>query len=113
MKNKIFYIMAVAATIFLTAACIEKKDYGVKVTGVKIYPTSSVSLDVGETATFTATVLPVNATEQTVYWGSEDPNIATVDQNGLVRAIRVGSTHIYVSTKEGAYWERCSVWIYR
>ena len=105
MKNIFFYTMAAAAALFLTAAC----DDEIRVTSVTITPSSTVTLIVGETATFTATVSPPNASEQTIYWGSGKSEIATVDQNGNVRAISRGETYIVVSTKAEARWDRCSL----
>ena len=41
----------------------------------------------GSTLQLTATVMPANASDKTVTWSSNNTNIATVDQNGLVTAV--------------------------
>ncbi len=59
-----------------------------------ILNTESAQLKVGEGISLEVTVLPEDATDKTVKWYSEDPNIATVDENGNVTAISVGETVI-------------------
>ncbi len=52
----------------------------------------NVTLRVGETAQFSATVLPANALNTEVTWSVQDTGIATVDNSGLVTAVGVGKT---------------------
>ena len=62
----------------------------------------TLSLEVGATTTvLTATVLPENATNKEVSWASDKPTIATVDANGVVTAVAVGTAKITVTTKDG------------
>jgi uncharacterized protein YjdB len=65
----------------------------IPVSGVTLNPTST-ALVVGDTKQLTATVEPANADDSTVIWRSGDTNVATVDQNGNVTAVGVGSTTI-------------------
>ncbi len=69
----------------------------------------TLTLSVGENGTLTATVLPETATNRDVTWTSNDPNIATVDENGNVTAVKAGKTTITVTTKEGSYKASCAV----
>lgn len=55
---------------------------------------TSTALVVGSTKQLIATVEPANADDSTVTWKSGDTNVATVDQNGNVTAVGVGSTTI-------------------
>jgi uncharacterized protein YjdB len=65
---------------------------------------SELTVGTDETGQLTATVLPTNATNQDVYWESDDEDIATVDENGLVTGVTAGeSTIITVYTDEGGF----------
>ena len=64
-----------------------------KPTSGVILDQSLLSLDVGATATLTATVLPEDATDKTVTWTSSDPAVATVE-NGVITAVAAGSATI-------------------
>lgn len=79
------------------ASCkVTVKDPVVPVTGITLDKTSA-ELETGETLQLTATVAPANATDKTVTWKSSDETIATVDQNGLVKAVGIGEATITAS----------------
>jgi hypothetical protein len=78
------------------------------VTGVQLDSTS-VNLEVGETKTLIATVLPESAINKNVVWASNHPSVATVDQNGMVTALEKGVSTITATTEEGGFSEYCSV----
>lgn len=63
------------------------------VSGVEI-SASSIGLIRGSSASLTASVLPWTATDRTVTWTSSDESIATVDANGNVKAVEVGTAVI-------------------
>lgn len=52
------------------------------------------TLAVGQSKTLTAKVLPEDATEKTVTWTSSDPDVVTVDQDGTLTALTLGSAVI-------------------
>ena len=87
------------ATITVKAGAIEKTC---KVTvSAKVIPVESIGLDhetltlvEGNTATLVATVTPENATDKTVTWTSQKPEIATVSDAGEVSAKSEGQTII-------------------
>lgn len=54
----------------------------------------NASLYVGESGRLVATVLPDNATDKTVTWASDEPGVASVDQNGVVTAVSEGTAVI-------------------
>lgn len=69
----------------------------------------TASLTVGETQALTATVLPVDATDKTVVWSSDNTNIATVDENGIVTGVSAGTATIEVTTVDGNKTANCVV----
>ena len=78
-----------------------------KVTGVSL-SSDTLTLDVGGTATLTATVLPDNATNKRVTWTSSDETVATVT-DGLVTALKEGTATITVTTEDGSKTATCVV----
>ncbi len=65
----------------------------IPVTGVTVSP-ALVTLKEGETCQLSASVSPASA-RQDVEWASQNKEVATVDKEGLVTAVRAGSTRIY------------------
>lgn len=82
---------------------------GSSVTGVTLSPTS-VSLKVNESTQLSATVLPQEAGNKNIrLWKSSQPSVATVDSNGVVKAISKGSTTISCYTEDGNFSSTCIV----
>lgn len=79
-----------------------------KVTEVKLDKTN-LSLEVGDTATLTATVEPDEASNKNVTWSSDGTSVATVDDTGKVTAISVGSATITATTQDGNKTATCTV----
>ncbi len=77
----------------------EVKDAKVAVESVNLNKTAT-SLTVGNNETLTATVKPDDATDKTVTWTSSDTSVASVDENGNVTAVAVGSATI-TATADG------------
>lgn len=69
----------------------------------------SITLDAGETKQIEAKVSPKNATVQTVKWYSEDESIASVDENGVVTAVKSGVVTVYALSDDGFYKSSCEV----
>ena len=84
------------------------KIASVSVTGVSLSK-SVLSLAVGESETLVATVAPERATDRSVTWESSSKNVATVNQNGTVRAVAAGSAVIGVRTNDGGFTARCNL----
>ena len=59
---------------------------------------TGLSLKLYKTAQLTATVNPVETADQSVSWISTNPKIATVDQNGKIKAVKIGTTTITASS---------------
>ncbi|MBS9767318.1 MAG: Ig-like domain-containing protein [Flavobacteriaceae bacterium] len=84
-----------------TAKCeLTVKAKTIFVAGVTIDKTE-VTKEVGETEQLTAIITPANATDKALTWESSDEEIATVDTNGKVTALKEGKTTIIVITKDG------------
>lgn len=49
-----------------------------------------------------AIVFPENATEKTLAWESDNPEIATVDENGLVKILEIGECKIIAKASDGS-----------
>ena len=58
-------------------------------------------MNVGETATLKATVLPSDAANKNVTWSSSDKKIAAVTSDGVVKGIKAGTAIITVTTVSG------------
>lgn len=72
-----------------------------------LYPTSSVSLakevsvNKAKPTKLEYTILPENAGTKELEWSSENPEVATVDANGVVTGKKLGKTVITARTKDG------------
>lgn len=67
------------------------------------------TLELGKTITLTPIFNPINATNIIVTWTSSDESVATVNNAGVVTPIKVGSTIITVTSKDGNKKATCTV----
>ena len=80
------------------ATCeVEVKQY---VTSINLNKTS-LSLEIGDEVTLSATILPDNANDKTYTWSSSDNAIASVDNSGKVTAKAKGKSTIKVTANDG------------
>ena len=79
----------------------------VKVTSVSL-DRKSASIYVGKSLQLKATVKPDDAQNKAVTWKSSNTAVATVDSKGLVKALKVGSATITVTTKDGKKTATCN-----
>ncbi len=87
---------------------LPQDESAVSVTGVALNKTE-LSLTIGESGKLTATVVPLNATNKTVSWASNKPEIVRVDQNGNLIAKKYGEAEITVTTQDGGFTTKCTV----
>ena len=80
----------------------------VPVTGVSLDATTA-SVNVGDTKQLSATISPSDADNTKVTWSSSDETVATVDQDGLVTALKAGSVEITVTTDDGSKTATCNI----
>lgn len=78
------------------------------VSGVKINQ-EEITLEIDSEEQLLSNVLPIDATIQLVEWTSQDETIATVTNEGVVKAIGEGETTIQVSTVDGGFLAECKV----
>lgn len=70
---------------------------------------SSLSLQVDDSRTLTATVLPENCTDKSVVWESSNEQVATVDANGKVIAKAEGQCQIIAYSADRSVKAECAV----
>lgn len=84
----------------------------VPVTGISFENTSIITNTNVKTEQLTVTVLPENATNKEVVWSSNKPNVASVDENGLVTIHKAGCVTITATTKDGGFSATCYIVIF-
>ena len=85
-----------------SAQCLVKVEKEVAIEGISLNK-SSLTLKEGETFQLVATLIPENATPKTIEWISSIPSVATVDEKGLVTAVRNGGpTEIWAVIGRGS-----------
>ncbi|AZQ64747.1 T9SS type A sorting domain-containing protein [Flammeovirga pectinis] len=78
------------------------KQEDLSVTGI-IIENDITEMGIGESFKVVATVVPLNATNTTVKWASDNSAIATVNQEGLVEGLTEGVVKITATTEEGNF----------
>lgn len=69
----------------------------------------SITLNKTEQFNLSVSILPEDADDKTINWTSEDTSVATVDENGVVTAIKEGQTEIVVTSTATGLQDRCTV----
>lgn len=113
MKRVLSTMLIIALTIPLLVNCKKEKAEEVVITSITIEPTSFV-INAGETKQLSVTALPENATNKekilsTLVWHSDNEEVASVDENGMVTAKKYGSTTISASIPDGFVTGSCDV----
>jgi uncharacterized protein YjdB len=92
---------------------VEAEVYGVK--GAVVHPAavslnkSADTLAAGASDTLTANVMPLNATDKSVAWSSDNTNVATVSPNGVVTGVAAGTATITAATADAGLKASCTV----
>lgn len=69
---------------------------------------TSLTLNEGESFTLSATISPSNASNKGLTWSTDNSNIATIN-NGVIEAIKEGTTTLTVTTNEGQKIDNCQL----
>jgi Ig domain protein group 2 domain protein len=72
----------------------------VPVSGIQVQ--GAASIYVGDTTKLTATITPDGASNKAVTWDSQNKDIATVDQQGNVKALKAGTATITATAQDGS-----------
>jgi uncharacterized protein YjdB/beta-N-acetylglucosaminidase len=78
------------------------------VTGITLSQ-GAATLKIGENTTLTANILPTNSYIKNLTWNSTNSSIASVDSNGKVNAITIGTANITATTLDGNKVATCAV----
>jgi hypothetical protein len=73
------------------------------VTGVTVSGSDPEALSPLGTLQLTATIAPLSAVDTTVLWSSSDEDVVTVDSEGLVTAVAVGTATVTATTRDGSF----------
>ncbi|MBR5936449.1 MAG: Ig-like domain-containing protein [Bacteroidaceae bacterium] len=98
-------VLMTLSVLFFSCQKEENEIVRVEVEAVSL-GRQELTLYIGDTCVLTANVVPVNATDKTIKWQSDRPDIATVN-NGLVRAVKTGNAIITASA--GGIQSQCRV----
>ena len=96
-------LITVKTTSGQIATCqVTVRNKTVVPTGISIDRTDA-RMAIGETLQLSASIEPSNTTMTNAKWTSSDPEVATVSNTGVVRAISSGSAEIRAETENGLY----------
>ncbi len=85
-------------------------DLVVKTPPEKVYLDNQyIQLIQGNSMKLNARVIPENATNKKLVWSSDNSNIATVDENGVITAVSEGETVINVKVENESVSAKCNV----
>ncbi len=108
--KKFFTILFVAIVAMAMTACNNGGGGGdyIPVENISVSP-DEWSMNIGDTKSLTVTVLPSNATNQSITWSSDDISVATVS-GGVVTAVSDGTAIITAtSVADGTKTAACTV----
>ena len=81
---------------------------GSKTAGVRIEEREA-ALYAGKEKQIIAKVIPESASDKSLTWSSSNPEVATVDENGVVKAVSSGTAVITCKTVSGGFTASCTI----
>lgn len=106
MKKNFILLPVIFTAVFFAECSDENVDLSVK--GLALNP-MSLTLKPEATQALVLTFFPENAANKSVTWASSDENVATIDDNGLVTALKPGSATVTVTAADGGEKAVCTV----
>lgn len=80
----------------------------IHVSSITVTP-QSLALEEGGTSSLSVNVLPANADDRSYTWSSSDRDVATVDSEGKVTAVKAGQADITATANDGGLKAVCHV----
>ena len=106
LKTLVFVLSVISA--LSVVGCKDDEPAIIPVDSVSISKTT-ITLVEGDSETLSVTVSPSTATNKSVSWSSSRPDVATVDEDGKVTAVKAGAASITVITTDGSKTAKCDV----
>ncbi len=122
-KGEITYVECVDISVEENSVLAENPGYGLVRVGEVLYmikvtnpqvtkittPMSEYNMLIGSSRVIVPTVTSEPGTKVTLKWTSSNKNVATVDQNGVVKAVGNGDAKIYIDSKENGCGKKLGV----
>lgn len=103
-SNLLFFTL-----LFFLSSCNNKLNVD-KISVEKVeFNSSAESVFVGDEIELTTVITPDNASNKTLYWNSENNDVATVSAFGVVKGKTIGSSTIKVTSEDGGSTALCDI----
>lgn len=91
-------------------SCSAKKEIQIyeHTTGIEL-DKQNLTVNIGDFGYLVANTLPIGLTDNQVRWSSSNELIASVDENGVVRALKQGECIIVAESVDGGFIAQCAV----
>ncbi|MCR4951016.1 MAG: Ig-like domain-containing protein, partial [Solobacterium sp.] len=108
-SNNSFSLYNSARSVYLYRKTVLNGSDPYSISSVTITP-NTVELYKGSTSSLNADIAPLTASDRSVTWTSSNPQIASVDANGLVTAVSAGTATIRATSNgDPSKYAECSV----
>ncbi len=85
----------------------------VPVEGISFEDGTSITLNEGDIKKLNLLFYPPDASNRRVTWLSNNTDVITVDESGIITALNAGTATIVVTTQDGAYTATCQITVIR
>ena len=85
------------------------ENANVPVAGVLLDKDTLTLLTTDTPQTLSYTISPDNATNKSIIWTSSNPDIVSVSDDGIVKALKQGTSTITLTTVDGNYTDTCNI----
>ena len=110
MKKLVLILLLLCSALALSSCKKEAATKTVYVETLKLSRHEPLALQVGGSYTFKYSIGPSSASNKRVVWSTTNPQVATVDENGTLRAVAEGSCEVVVTSRQvSSLSDRCTV----